>query len=98
MPAIAGQALWQERSESDVREQWVCSGSQVVASAIERIRDRLCNPEVDERVIRIIQVCTVLHLEQISLPIRRSCGTKEDRLERIECRVSGTQRCHIVAA
>ena len=47
-PAFAGQALWQERGKTNVREQWVRSSTQIVSTSREFILNILRDTKVDE--------------------------------------------------
>lgn len=59
------QALWQEWRETDVREQWIGSGSNVISTGGEGILDILSEAKVDKRVVWIVQERSVVNLKQI---------------------------------
>lgn len=86
-PAFAGQALWQERREADVREHWIRSSSQVVATIREARLNVLCDTEVDERVVWIVQGWSVVNLEQSRVAVRQA---EPLELQGIEVRVRRT--------
>lgn len=57
-------ALRQEWSESNVREERICCTTDVVVAIGKRSLDILCNPKVDECIVWVVQVRTVVNLEQ----------------------------------
>ena len=61
---LAQIALRQEWSETNVRERWVSSRSNVVTSSVEGILNVLREPKVGELIVGIVQARAVVNLEE----------------------------------
>jgi len=76
--------LWQERCESDVWIGWIRDRSEVVAAGGERVLNILYSVGVRKHIVWIVQVWSVVDLEQSRFPIA------EEELHRICIRVGCT--------
>ena len=63
-------SLWEERSKANIREGWIGGSTDVVVSGRKGGRNILCDAKVCKDVVRIVQVWSIVNLEQRGISLR----------------------------